>query len=102
MFDQVRFDDTSDTNTLPLPFPRSSFLFPFSPLFITSTMPNTIAWFDITIGGEAAGRLEFELYDDVVPKTADNFKHLCIGDKVNAAGVKLAYAGSGFHRCIKG
>jgi peptidyl-prolyl isomerase D len=65
-------------------------------------MPNTAAYFDITIGGTPAGRLTFDLYDDVVPKTAENFKQLCIGDKTNAAGVKLAYAGSGFHRCIKG
>ncbi|ORY33090.1 cyclophilin-like domain-containing protein [Naematelia encephala] len=65
-------------------------------------MPNTIAYFDITIGGAPSGRLVFELFDDVVPKTVENFKHLCIGDKVNAAGVKLAYAGSAFHRCIKG
>jgi len=65
-------------------------------------MPNTVVYFDITIGGEAAGRLTFDLFDDVVPKTAENFKQLCIGDKTNAAGVKLAYAGSSFHRCIKG
>ncbi|KIR63914.1 peptidyl-prolyl cis-trans isomerase D [Cryptococcus bacillisporus CA1873] len=65
-------------------------------------MPNTIAYFDITIANEPAGRLIFELFDDVVPKTVNNFKHLCIGDKTNEAGVKLAYAGSSFHRCIKG
>jgi peptidyl-prolyl isomerase D len=35
-------------------------------------------------------------------QTVENFKHLCIGDKTNAAGTKLAYAGSSFHRCIKG
>ncbi|RXK37434.1 peptidyl-prolyl cis-trans isomerase D [Tremella mesenterica] len=64
-------------------------------------MPNTVCYFDISIGGAPAGRLTFELYDDVVPKTAENFKQLCIGDKTNAAGVKLAYAGSCFHRCIK-
>ncbi|WVQ73623.1 peptidyl-prolyl cis-trans isomerase D [Cryptococcus sp. DSM 104548] len=65
-------------------------------------MPNTVTYFDISIGDEPAGRITFELFDDVVPKTAKNFKHLCIGDKTNAAGVKLAYAGSAFHRCIKG
>ena len=65
-------------------------------------MPNTVAYFDITIGGEPAGRLTFDLFDDVVPKTAENFKQLCIGDKTSKSGVKLAYAGSQFHRCIKG
>lgn len=31
-------------------------------------MPNTVAYFDITIAGEPAGRIVFELFDDVVPK----------------------------------
>ena len=31
-------------------------------------MPNTVTYFDITIGGSPAGRLTFELFDDVVPK----------------------------------
>jgi peptidyl-prolyl isomerase D len=31
-------------------------------------MPNTITYFDITIGGKDAGRITFELFDDVVPK----------------------------------
>jgi cyclophilin family peptidyl-prolyl cis-trans isomerase len=35
-------------------------------------------------------------------QTTENFKHLCIGDKTNKDGRKLAYAGSAFHRCIKG
>ncbi|KAI9636793.1 cyclophilin-like domain-containing protein [Dioszegia hungarica] len=65
-------------------------------------MSRTICYFDITIGAQPAGRITFELYDELLPKTTENFKQLCIGDKVNASGVKLAYAGSGFHRCIKG
>lgn len=31
-------------------------------------MPNKVAYFDISIAGEPAGRIEFELFDDVVPK----------------------------------
>ncbi|BEJ00423.1 hypothetical protein CcaverHIS631_0502800 [Cutaneotrichosporon cavernicola] len=65
-------------------------------------MPNKVAYFDISIGGEAAGRIEFELFDDIVPKTTANFEHLCIGDKTNDKGTKLTYVGSVFHRCIKG
>ncbi|WVQ93122.1 peptidyl-prolyl cis-trans isomerase D [Kwoniella sp. CBS 9459] len=64
--------------------------------------PNTVVYFDISIAGSPSGRITFELFDDVVPKTTENFKHLCIGDKTNASGRKLAYAGSSFHRCIKG
>ncbi|KAG9118436.1 peptidyl-prolyl cis-trans isomerase cpr6 [Ceratobasidium sp. 392] len=58
-------------------------------------------YFDITIGGKGAGRIVFKLYDDVVPKTAANFRALCTGEKgVGPSGSKLWYQGSGFHRVI--
>lgn len=59
-------------------------------------------WFDIAIGGAPTGRVVFELYNDVVPKTADNFRSLCTGEKgVGQAGKPLHYKGSSFHRVIK-
>lgn len=59
-------------------------------------------WFDITIGGAPTGRVVFELYSDVVPKTADNFRSLCTGEKgTGQAGKPLHYKGSSFHRVIK-
>jgi peptidyl-prolyl isomerase D len=59
-------------------------------------------FFDITIGNKPAGRITFELYNDVVPKTAENFRALCTGEKgVGKAGKPLHYKGSGFHRVIK-
>ena len=59
-------------------------------------------FFDITIGGQAAGRVTFELFNDVVPKTAENFRALCTGEKgVGKAGKPLHFKGSGFHRVIK-
>ncbi|KAL2022025.1 hypothetical protein VTK56DRAFT_6265 [Thermocarpiscus australiensis] len=59
-------------------------------------------FFDITIGGQPAGRITFELYNDVVPKTAENFRALCTGEKgVGKAGKPLHYKGSIFHRVIK-
>ncbi len=51
-------------------------------------------FFDITIDGDAAGRIVFKLYDDVVPKTARNFRELATGQH------GFGYEGSGFHRVI--
>jgi len=60
-------------------------------------------FFDIAIGGVKAGRVAFELYSDIVPKTAENFRALCTGEKgEGASGKPLHYKNSGFHRVIKG
>merc|ERR1712159_144256 len=58
-------------------------------------------FFDASIGGKPAGRIEFELFDDVVPKTAENFRALCTGEKGKGkSGKPLHYKGSTFHRII--
>lgn len=62
---------------------------------------NPQVFFDITIDGKAAGRIEMELFADTCPKTAENFLQLCVGTK-NSAGKTLAYKGSSFHRVIPG
>jgi hypothetical protein len=55
-------------------------------------------------GSNNAGRLTFELFYDDVPKTAENFKCLCTGEKgvATTARVPLHFKGSAFHRVIKG
>ncbi|KAJ2684676.1 peptidyl-prolyl cis-trans isomerase cpr6 [Coemansia sp. RSA 1285] len=64
---------------------------------------NPRVFFDISIGGSAAGRIVMEVYRDKVPRTAENFRALCTGEKgVGSQGKALHYAGSGFHRVIKG
>lgn len=57
---------------------------------------------DIGQGGQELGRVAFELFNDVVPKTADNFRALCTGEKgIGKSGKPLHYKGSIFHRVIK-
>jgi len=64
---------------------------------------NPVVFFDLEIGGKAAGRVEFELFADTVPKTAENFRCLCTGEMGKTkAGVPLSFKGSTFHRVIPG
>eukprot|EP01125_Pyxidicula_operculata_P001783 TRINITY_DN11621_c0_g1_i1.p1 TRINITY_DN11621_c0_g1~~TRINITY_DN11621_c0_g1_i1.p1 ORF type:complete len:359 (+),score=98.21 TRINITY_DN11621_c0_g1_i1:25-1101(+) len=66
-------------------------------------MPNPRVFFDFAIGGNPIGRVVFELFADVVPKTAENFRALCTGEKGTAKSkpVPLHYKGCTFHRIIK-
>nr|CAX72378.1 peptidylprolyl isomerase A [Schistosoma japonicum] len=58
-----------------------------------STFPRV--FFDITIGGQPSGKIVFELFDNV-PKTAENFRALCTGEK------GYGYKNSTSHRIIPG
>lgn len=70
---------------------------------MASTTERPRVFFDITIGGEKIGRILFELYSDSVPKTAENFRALCTGEKgIGQRGKPLHFKGSIFHRIIRG
>lgn len=57
-------------------------------------------FFDVNIGGEEVGRIVFKLFTDVVPKTTENFRCLCTGEKGFSAKGKLCYKEAVFHRVI--
>lgn len=64
-------------------------------------MANPRVFFDMKVGGAPAGRIVMELYANEVPKTAENFRALCTGEKgVGKSGKPLHYKGSKFHRVI--
>jgi hypothetical protein len=60
----------------------------------TMKATNPKVFFDIDIGGKPQGRVTFELFADVVPKTAENFRQLCVGTP------GFGYKDSKFHRVI--
>merc|ERR1711998_315603 len=58
-------------------------------------------YFDISIGGEPAGRIEMGLFGKTVPKTVENFRTLASGEKgMGSKGKPLSFVGSPFHRII--
>ena len=62
---------------------------------------NPVVFFDISVGKQAPKRITFELFKDVAPKTAENFRCLCTGEKgMGRSGKPLHFKGSIFHRVI--
>ena len=77
---------------------------------------NPRVFLEFTIGSKNAGRVVFELYMDITPITAENFRGLCTGEyarkqqeesqklggQANTKTSKLHYLGSKIHRIVDG
>ena len=114
-FNALRHQTFSSAAVCPLPLSSAAISARYLThrTFATSSAPSSSpssspsgkkppVYFDISIGGGAARRVEFELFDDAVPRTAANFRALCTGEKgtSSVSGKALHYKGSYFHRVI--
>jgi peptidylprolyl isomerase len=65
---------------------------------------NPKVFLDLTIGGERVGCVVIELYADKLPRTAENFRLLCTGERGTGrwSGKRLHYKGAPFHRVVPG
>lgn len=64
---------------------------------------NPFVYFDIEIGNRKCGRITIELFANIAPKTAENFRALCTGEKGNgSAGKPLHFKNNIFHRIVPG
>lgn len=66
-------------------------------------MDDIKCFFDISIDGVDCGRIVFKLFHDKCPKTCENFRCLCTGEKGNSGAFNkpLHYKGTPFHRIVK-
>lgn len=66
-------------------------------------LPRPKVFFHMEVGAKQIGRIVMELYKEACPRTAENFRALCTGEKgIGKSGKPLHYKGSMFHRVIPG
>lgn len=75
---------------------RAALYMPYSPV-----ATNPVVYMDVTVEGDALGRISIELFRDIVPKTSENFRSLCTGER-GSSQCPLYYKGIPFHRIIPG
>mmetsp|Transcript_89924 Transcript_89924/g.155718 ORF Transcript_89924/g.155718 Transcript_89924/m.155718 type:complete len:370 (-) Transcript_89924:28-1137(-) len=61
---------------------------------------NAVVWMDIAVAGKPRGRMYFELFRDLAPKAAENFRQLCVG--VDRSGKQVSYTGTEFDAVTPG
>ena len=88
---------------------RSTHVYLLFAVLIGAALSETIdtvsskVYFDISVDNEPRGRIVFGLFGNTVPKTTENFRALCTGEKgVGNSGKPLHFKGSNFHRIIPG
>lgn len=67
-----------------------------------SSKANYKVYMDIQIGASAAGRIVFELFNDLTPKTTENFRGLCTGEYGKVNNQKLHYLNTKIHKIKDG
>nr|1Z81_A Chain A, cyclophilin [Plasmodium yoelii yoelii] len=82
--------DDNDENTI-IPYYLSNLL---------TNPSNPVVFMDINLGNNFLGKFKFELFQNIVPKTSENFRQFCTGEyKVN--NLPVGYKNTIFHRVIK-
>eukprot|EP01126_Amoeba_proteus_P059424 TRINITY_DN775_c0_g1_i1.p1 TRINITY_DN775_c0_g1~~TRINITY_DN775_c0_g1_i1.p1 ORF type:complete len:183 (+),score=34.72 TRINITY_DN775_c0_g1_i1:70-618(+) len=66
-----------------------------------SSPANPVVFFDVSLGGQPMGRIKIELFMNVCPRTAENFRQFCTGEFVKNAK-PVGYKGCCFHRVVNG
>jgi Cyclophilin type peptidyl-prolyl cis-trans isomerase/CLD len=60
-------------------------------LYALMTHCRKRAYVEVEVAGESIGKVEFELANDVLPTTCENFMQLCGGGATTPGGVPLTY-----------
>ena len=86
-------------------FSHIQFTLPSQHITLRPSVPqHSIVYLDVSFDGKSVGRLVFELFDELLPRTCHNFRQLCSGRSgvSDQTGTMLWYAGTPVHRIVRG